>query len=177
RNLYPHEVEEVAGRISGVRTGCVVAFGAPAERSGTERFVIAAEVRNSNERERIAAEMTRAVTEAIGVPPDRIELLPPHSIPKTSSGKLRRSETRRLFLAGELGRHKPIWLQIARLALHSAPLRVGRGLQRGGKAAAEFVYGVYALSVFGVVLVPAWICVSLAPNRKTAARIARTTAR
>ena len=39
----------------------------------------------------------------MGMPPDVVELLPPQSIPKTSSGKLRRSETRRLFLEGKLG--------------------------------------------------------------------------
>ncbi len=173
RNLYPHEVEEVTGRVAGVRTGCVVAFGAPDAQSGTERFIIAAEMRNAADRERIAADITRQVTEAIGVPPDRVELLPPHSIPKTSSGKLRRSETRRLFLAGELGRHKPIWLQIARLALYSAPLRVGRALRNGGKAAVEFGYGIYALCVFGVLLVPLWIAVRLAPNRRAAASLTR----
>ena len=46
RNLYPHEVEEIAGRVAGVRTGCVVAFGAPDERTGTERLVVAAELRD-----------------------------------------------------------------------------------------------------------------------------------
>ena len=46
RNLYPHEVEEIAGRVEGVRTGCVVAFGAPDERTGTERLVVAAELRD-----------------------------------------------------------------------------------------------------------------------------------
>jgi fatty-acyl-CoA synthase len=170
RNLYPHEIEEVAGRVAGVRTGCVVAFGAPDEKSGTERFVIAAEMRNASEREHIAAEITRTVTEAIGVPPDRIELLPPHSIPKTSSGKLRRSETRRLFLAGELGRHTPVWMQIARMSLYSAPLRLRHALRDGGKALAEFCYGVYALCAFGVLLVPLWIVVRLAPSRSAAAR-------
>ena len=47
RNLYPHEVEEMAGRVAGVRTGCVVAFGAPDARSGTEQLVVAAEVRDA----------------------------------------------------------------------------------------------------------------------------------
>ena len=43
RNLYPHEIEQVAGRVEGVRAGCVVAFGAPDARSGTEKLVVAAE--------------------------------------------------------------------------------------------------------------------------------------
>jgi 1-acyl-sn-glycerol-3-phosphate acyltransferase len=177
RNLYPHKVEEVAGSVAGVRTGCVVAFGAPDAQSGTERFIVAAEMRNAADRERIAADITRQVTEAIGVPPDRVELLAPHSIPKTSSGKLRRSETRRLFLAGELGRHKPVWMQLARLSFYSMPRRLGVALRHGVKAAAEFVYGVYALCAFSVLLVPLWIVVRLAPNRRAAASATRVGAR
>src|SRR6202453_4288133 len=92
RNLYPHEVEEIAGRVAGVRTGCVVAFGAPDERTGTERLLVAAELRDMSAAKRIEGEIARAVDEAMGMPPDVIELLPPQSIPKTSSGKLGRSE-------------------------------------------------------------------------------------
>jgi 1-acyl-sn-glycerol-3-phosphate acyltransferase len=177
RNLYPHEIEEVVGRVKGVRTGCVVAFGAPDERSGTERFIVAAELRNANERQTIAAEITREISQAIGMPPDLVELLPPHSIPKTSSGKLRRAETRRLYLAGKLGKQSPVWLQLARLALISAPQRVGRGLKSGAKSAAETIYGAYALAVFGGLLGPLWLAVTLAPNRRAAARLTHFGAR
>ena len=177
RNLYPHEIEEVAGRVKGVRTGCVVAFGAPDERSGTERFIVAAELRVAGDRQNVAAEITRQISQALGMPPDLVELLPPHSIPKTSSGKLRRMETRRLYLAGKLGKQSPVWLQMARLALISAPQRVGKGLKSGTKSAAETIYGAYALAVFGGFIGPLWLAVSLAPNRKAAARVTRFGAR
>src|SRR5271156_1045449 len=61
RNLYPHEVEEIAG--------CVVAFGAPDERTGTERLVVAAELRDMAAAKRIEGEIARAVDEAMGMPP------------------------------------------------------------------------------------------------------------
>ena len=44
-NIYPHEVEELASQVAGVRKGCVVAFGAADAASGTERLVIVAETR------------------------------------------------------------------------------------------------------------------------------------
>src|ERR1700675_2133080 len=66
RNIYPHEVEEFAGRVAGVRTGCVVAFGAPDERSGTERLVVTAEVRDMASAKRIEDEIARAVNDALG---------------------------------------------------------------------------------------------------------------
>jgi fatty-acyl-CoA synthase len=178
RNIYPHEVEEIAGRVKGVRTGCVVAFGAPDERTGTERLVVAAEIRDAGSAKRIESEISSAVTDALGMPPDVIALLPPQSIPKTSSGKLRRSETRRLFLAGKLGKkQQAAWVQIAKLAARGALPRAGHWLQAGAKSALEFVYGVYALTAFSAVLIPLWAVVGLTRDRKRAARFARTGAR
>jgi 1-acyl-sn-glycerol-3-phosphate acyltransferase len=178
RNIYPHEVEEIAGRVKGVRTGCVVAFGAPDERTGTERLVVAAEVRDAGSAKRIETEISSAVTDAMGMPPDVIALLPPQSIPKTSSGKLRRSETRRLFLDGKLGKkQQAAWVQIAKLAARGALPRAWHWLQGARKSSLEFVYGVYALTAFSAVLMPVWAVVGLTRDRKRAARFARTGAR
>src|SRR5262249_54514603 len=98
RNLYPHEVEELAARAEGIRKGCIVAFGLKDEASGTEKLVVVAEVRDreGSRRAAIAAAVTDQVSQGLGLPPDRVELVPPGSIPKTSSGKLRREETKQL---------------------------------------------------------------------------------
>lgn len=174
RNIYPQEVEEIAGRVAGVRTGCVVAFGAPDERSGTERLVVAAEIRDSSRRAAIAAEITQQVATALGLPPDVVEPLSPHSIPKTSSGKLRRTETRRLFLAGQLGKKQaPLWMQLAKLAARGVGPRLGSLARRGLRRTAEIVYGVYAFAVLVVHFGVLWLLVQLTPDRRTAARILR----
>lgn len=173
RNIYPHEVEEVAGHVAGVRTGCVVAFGAPDERSGTERLVVAAEVRDVSNNKAITAEIVRAVDEALGMPPDVVTLLPTQSIPKTSSGKLRRSETRRLYLEGRLGKKRPPgWMQFVQLATQESPRRFGQWLRRGFRRAIEIAYGVYALAVVLLVSIPLWILVSFTRERLRAARMA-----
>ena len=178
RNLYPHEVEEIAGRVAGVRTGCVVAFGAPDERTGTERLVVAAELRDVAAAKRIEGEIARAVDEAMGMPPDVVVLLPPQSIPKTSSGKLRRSETRRLFLEGKLGQKQQApWVQIANLAVRGAVPRVWSWLQRAARSTIEFLYGVYALAAFAVILIPLWILVTLTRDQRRAANLVHRGAR
>lgn len=178
RNIYPHEVEEVAGRVAGVRTGCVVAFGAPDARSGTERLVVAAEVRDRKDSQRIASEISRAVDEAMGLPPDLVELLAPGSIPKTSSGKLRRSETRRLYLEGKLGaKADSPWLQIAKLAARGAVPRGWALAKHGVRRGAEAIYGAYALSVFAVGLVPLWFLVSSTSSWRRASDFTHRAAR
>jgi fatty-acyl-CoA synthase len=170
RNLYPHEVEEIAGRVQGVRTGCVVAFGAPDERTGSERLVVTAEVRDMASAKRIEDEIARAVNEALGIPPDLVTLLPPQSIPKTSSGKLRRSETRRLFLEGNLGkRQQPTWMQVAGLAVRGSGPSAWYWTKQAAKSTLEFLYGVYAMTVFTILLFPLWAIVALTWNEKRAA--------
>ena len=51
----------------------------------------------------LAAAIRRSIRERTGVQPHAVELLAPGSLPRTSSGKLRRAEARRRYLAGELG--------------------------------------------------------------------------
>ena len=106
RNVYPQEAEATAGGVPGVRTGCVAAFGVTDPDRGTEQFVIVAETRAAGEAARAALSqaVSREVTLALGVAPDRVVLGPPGSVAKTSSGKIRRSATRDAWLAGRIGR-------------------------------------------------------------------------
>jgi len=177
RNLYPHEIEEIVGRVSGVRAGCVVAFGAPDERGATERLIIAAEARNPADAKRIAAEILREVDLAVGAPPDSVALLAPHSIPKTSSGKLRRSETRRLYLEGKLGRRIVApWAQVAQLAVKSSGPHVWNSAKRVTKQAAEALYGIYVLSAFGIGLTIIRLAIGFTRDRMRAARMLKAAA-
>lgn len=178
RNLYPHEIEQIVGHVNGVRPGCVVAFGAADERSGTERFVVVAEIRNAADTKRITTEISAAVQEAMGLPPDVVELVPPQSIPKTSSGKLRRSETKRRYLEGHLGRKlRPPWMQIARLAIRGALPRGWIAVRSGLKKAAEVVYGVYAMGAVAAVVAPAWLLMLFTHDPRRAARLLHSASR
>lgn len=177
RNIYPDEVEDIAGGVEGVRRGCVVAFGVADEQAGTERLVIVAETRDprapnvpapQDRSASIEAALSQAVAAAIGVPPDVVELVPAGAIPKTSSGKLRRSEARRLFLAATLGAGRPpAWVQVARLAASSGAEAARSGLRR----IFEFLYGIYSVFAFAVFLLPTWLGAYFAPSRQSACRI------
>lgn len=173
RNLYPHEVEELAARAEGIRKGCVVAFGVKDEANGTEKLVIVAESRASDRTSRatIAAAINDQVSQGLGLPPDRVELVPPGSIPKTSSGKLRRDETKQLYLAGTLSAAKaPAWLQIARLGFGTFTTNAVRAVLNGIRTGLEKIYGVYFIIVFFLWIVPSWFIVRFYKDRKAAGR-------
>ena len=173
RNLYPHEVEDLAGRAEGIRKGCIVAFGVKDEGSGTEKLVVVAESREADSARRsvIAAAITREISAGLGLPPDRVELIPPGSIPKTSSGKLRREETRQLYVAGTLSAKKPpAWLQIARLGTTGTAKNIFRDTIRVGRRGLEILYGVYFIVLFSVWIVPACAGVLLFKDHRAAGR-------
>jgi len=173
RNLYPHEVEELAARAEGIRKGCIVAFGLTDEGAGTEKLVVVAETREAGSARRaaIAADITEKVARGLGMPPDRVELIPPGSIPKTSSGKLRREETRQLYLAGTLSaRRAPAWAQFLKLGATSGAKIAGRGSWKAIRRGLEFLYGIYFIVVFAVWIVPTWGMVLLFKDHRKAGR-------
>lgn len=178
RNLYPHEVEEIASRADGIRKGCVVAFGLTDEDSGTEKLVVVAETRDhdAGRRAAIAGKVTELVSQGLGLPPDRVELIPPGSIPKTSSGKLRREETKQLYLAGTLSASRPpAWLQIARLGTASGVRNLGREMVTGGKRGLEILYGLYFWAVFSLWMVPTWAILHIIRDHRAAGRFTTST--
>jgi fatty-acyl-CoA synthase len=123
RNIYPQEIEEAAAEVEGVRRGCVAAFSIPDHASGTERLVLVAESRATDHavHARIVSEIKRHVAAACRVSPDVVCVVPPQTIPKTPSGKLRRAACRELYLQNALtNRARPVWLQVARLLAGNA---------------------------------------------------------
>ena len=173
RNLYPHEVEELASRVDGIRKGCVVAFGLKGDDTGTEKLVIVAESREEDRGKRaaIVASINDEVSRGLGLPPDRVELIRPGSIPKTSSGKLRREETKQLYLAGTLSAAKPpAWVQIARLGTGSYLQSAVRAVQNGIRTGLETIYGLYFLVVFILWIIPACAIVRLYKDHRAAGR-------
>ena len=173
RNLYPHEVEELASRAEGIRKGCVVAFGLKEKETGTEKLVIVAESRETDRKKQsaIAAAINDHVTRGLGLPPDRVELIPPGSIPKTSSGKLRREETKQLYLAGTLTAGKaPAWVQIARLGTESYFKTAASGAWSGIRTALEKVYGAYFFIIFILWIIPTCAIVRTFKDHRAAGR-------
>lgn len=93
RNIFPTEIENVAAQVEGVRAGAVVAVGTdgPATRPG---LVIAAEFKGADEPAARTA-MVALIASECGVVPADVVFMRPGSLPRTSSGKLRRLEVKR----------------------------------------------------------------------------------
>ncbi|WP_218045534.1 long-chain-fatty acid--ACP ligase MbtM [[Mycobacterium] fortunisiensis] len=93
RNIFPTEIERVAAQVKGVRDGAVVAVGAD-EKAVRSGLVIAAEFRGADEAG-ARSQIIQQVASECGIVPADVVFLAPGSLPRTSSGKLRRLEVKR----------------------------------------------------------------------------------
>ncbi|MFD6231239.1 fatty acyl-AMP ligase [Streptomyces sp. NPDC060232] len=106
RNHYPHDIERTTEDAHpAIRPGCVAAFGVTAD--GVEQVVVAAELRREagdgsdrEAQEGVVNAVLRAVAQEHRLTVREVVLLPAGTLPKTSSGKLQRRETRKEYLAG-----------------------------------------------------------------------------
>lgn len=103
QNVWPQDLEWAVENVSGVRRGDVAAF-AIEETSGEDRVVVLIQCPSSDAqvRDTLKAE-ARTVLRGIGISNALVCLVPPRSLPQTSSGKLSRAQARARYLAGAYG--------------------------------------------------------------------------
>lgn len=163
RNIYPGEIEEAVGELDLVRSGCVAAFASGMGESSGERLIVVAETREKDEKklEDVREKIQRIAMDSLDIEVDEVLLVRPHTVPKTSSGKLRRNDCRLRYERGELERKsEPVWRQVARLA--SGTWR--QQAQRSLKTAGRWLYSAWSWAALGILAVPVWILVNILPG-------------
>jgi fatty-acyl-CoA synthase len=100
--VAPQEIEWVVERALGLRTGRAAAFSYLSAAHSKEEIVVLVEEPASRRRENhVVQRVVSAVAQDVGVQIDDLRFVGLNTIPRTSSGKLRRNEARELFLAGK----------------------------------------------------------------------------
>lgn len=160
RNIFPYDLEQAIGNLPGIRKGCVAVFGSADPVSGTERLVVLAETRETEEsaREDLRHKINEVAVDVLGMAVDDVVLAPPHTVLKTSSGKIRRAASREFYERGGRAAHPvPVWWQVARLTWAAAMPQWRRVMRAAGEAA----YGCYVLVWFALLAPPTWLAVAL----------------
>ncbi len=163
RNIYPQEIEEAVSNISGIRKGCVAVFGSSHSESGTEKLIVLAETRitDSEEKNRLGLQINQVATKLIGGAPDEVLLVRPHTVLKTSSGKIRRSGCRDLFEKNllEKGPASP-WIQFSRLLITAGLSQINRIRD----IAFDSAYAIYSWIIFSFITIISWPVVVCCPS-------------
>jgi acyl-CoA synthetase (AMP-forming)/AMP-acid ligase II len=120
-NHAPQDFEAALDGLPGVRTGCAVAVGYIPTDVGDEMLAMLVET-TPGAPPSLPSDVAARVLERTGIAVDHVELLAPGTLPRTSSGKLRRLEARAQWLAGTLS--PPQKISVLRLLVASAKGRI-----------------------------------------------------
>jgi fatty-acyl-CoA synthase len=104
-NHLPQEFEDCLLELDGVQQGRALAVGFQAPDADGEALLLLVEQdarAGSVDRAELARRVRRRILVQTGVQPHTVLILPRGSLPRTSSGKLRRAEALRRFLSGDL---------------------------------------------------------------------------
>jgi fatty-acyl-CoA synthase len=102
RNHWPQDIEWAVEQLPGFKSGDIAAFAITGP-SGEETpaVLVHCRVSDAEERGRLRDEIRERVRAITGITPV-VELVPPRTLPRTSSGKLSRTKARNLYLSGEI---------------------------------------------------------------------------
>jgi len=176
QHIHPQEAEAAIGTIAGIRKGCVVVFGAADRAAGTEKVVVLAETRETDpsRQEALRKAVVEQADRLLGAPADDVILAPPHTVLKTSSGKLRRAACRDLYEHG-MAKTKPQSLlpQTARFLWTGVSGWLRRALIRVG----EMLFAGYAWTLLATIGLVLLVVVAAVPRLRWRRHIARALAR
>ena len=102
KNHWPQDIEWAVEQLPGFKSGDIAAFAITGP-SGEETPAVLVHCRVSDpgERGKLRDDIKERVRAITGISPV-VELIPPRSLPRTSSGKLSRTKARNLYLSGEI---------------------------------------------------------------------------
>jgi fatty-acyl-CoA synthase len=102
RNHWPQDIEWAVEQLPGFKSGDIAAFAITGP-SGEETpaVLVHCRVSDNEERGKLRDEIRERVRAITGITPV-VELVPPRTLPRTSSGKLSRTKARNLYLSGEI---------------------------------------------------------------------------
>jgi fatty-acyl-CoA synthase len=102
KNHWPQDIEWAVEQLPGFKSGDIAAFAITAP-SGEETPAVLVHCRVSDpeERGKLRDDIRERVRALTGLNPV-VELVPPRTLPRTSSGKLSRTKARNLYLSGEI---------------------------------------------------------------------------
>ena len=108
RNIWPQDIEYVAESEPEIRAGDAIAFITPEQDNGGKIILqIQCRVSSEERRSQIIHTLTARIQSEFGIAVD-VVLLPPHSIPRTSSGKPARAEAKKRYLSEAVASHKQV---------------------------------------------------------------------
>ncbi|APG63294.1 acyl-CoA synthetase [Sphingorhabdus lutea] len=102
KNYWPQDIEWAVEQLPGFKSGDIAAFSITAQ-NGDEMPAILVQCRTTDqaERARLREQIREKVRSVMGMS-CVVEMVPPRTLPRTSSGKLSRAKARSMYLSGDI---------------------------------------------------------------------------
>lgn len=183
RHFFPYELEDAIGRLPDAVLGGVAVCGLTDADSGTQRVVIFAETSQADAapRRQLLERINAATVVCFGAPAERVVLVAPGAIPKTSGGKIQHAAMLERFERSEQAHRtleqtsapRPLWRQLLDIGAGSVRLVFGRTAAR----TCSIDFGLWCWAVAAAIAIVLWFRVASsrdeARNWQAAARGAR----
>ncbi|RDC60619.1 Long-chain-fatty-acid--AMP ligase FadD32 [Alteripontixanthobacter maritimus] len=101
KNHWPQDIEWAVEQLPGFNHGDIAAFSVETEGEEAPAVLVHCRVSGDSERRELRDQIRDKVRSITGMN-CVVELVPPRSLPRTSSGKLSRAKAKRLYLSGEI---------------------------------------------------------------------------
>lgn len=122
RGIFPTDIETLASQVEGVRAGGAIAFEFQHNQRLQVGLVVESKTNNGG-RAFLARSLRRRIIDGLALSLDAVWIVPPKTVPKTTSGKLQRRRAAQLAEAGRFGEPAINELDLAAAPSHSDHLR------------------------------------------------------
>ena len=101
KNYWPQDIEWAVEQLPGFKAGDIAAFAVTNGGEETPAVLVQCRTSDESERAKLREQIKDKVRSVTGMN-CLVELVPPRTLPRTSSGKLSRAKARNLYLSGEI---------------------------------------------------------------------------
>lgn len=102
QNYSPEDLERVVEEVPGTHWGSTIAIGVRTEDTESVLLAVETKITVADDLRRLRSAIQKRLASETGIHAGQVVLLAPHSLPRTSSGKLQRNALREMYEAGEL---------------------------------------------------------------------------
>ncbi len=103
-NIFANDLEFMAAKVPAVKLGRIVAFSIQTDKSELPHLIIELNEKSKEARKRVKQDVANALKSKIALSEDNISIVPELTLKKTTSGKVKRQNAQKRYMAGEITR-------------------------------------------------------------------------
>ncbi|MFG1483434.1 AMP-binding protein [Halobacteriovorax sp. HFRX-2_2] len=103
-NIFANDLEFMAAKVPAVKLGRMVAFSIQTDKSELPHLIIELNEKSKEARKKVKQDVANALKSKIALSEDNISIVPELTLKKTTSGKVKRQNAQKRYMAGEITR-------------------------------------------------------------------------